>query len=87
MAGRNISVERDALGTIRVMKTIGMMGVVVGRAAALATIHDCTPKEIYEKHLGEVKGLWKLPGDKRFENLDELKKSLNDKTESAKPSN
>jgi hypothetical protein len=87
MAGRNISVERDALGTIRVMKTIGMMGVVVGRAAALATIHDCTPRDIYEKHLDEVKTLWRLPGDKRFENLDELKKSLDDKTDSPKPAN
>ena len=51
MAGRNISVNRDALGTIRVMKTIGMMGVTVGRAAALATVKDCTPREIYEHHL------------------------------------
>lgn len=87
MAGRNISVERDALGTIRVMKTIGMMGVVIGRAAALATVHDCTPRDIYEKHLDQVKTLWKLPGDKRFENLDELKKSFDDKTDSPKPSN
>jgi hypothetical protein len=87
MAGRNISVERDALGTIRVMKTIGMMGVVIGRAAALATVHDCTPRDIYAKHLNQVKGLWKLPGDKRFASLDELKKSLDDKTESAKPAN
>lgn len=87
MAGRNISVERDALGTIRVMKTIGMMGVVIGRAAALATVHDCTPRDIYAKHLDQVKGLWKLSGDKRFASLDELKKSLDDKTESAKPAN
>jgi hypothetical protein len=86
LAGRNISVERDALGTIRVMKTIGMMGVVIGRASALATIHNCTPRDIYAKHLDQVKSLWKLPGDKRFENLDELKKSLDDKTDSAKPS-
>lgn len=76
MAGRNISVEREALGTIRVMKTIGMMGVTVGRAAALATLRDCTPRDIYEKHLDEVKTLWKLPGATRFDNLDELAKSL-----------
>jgi hypothetical protein len=75
MAGRNISVERDALGTIRVMKTIGMMGVTVGRAAALALVKDCTPRDIYEDHLETVKTLWRLPGDARFENLDELKKS------------
>jgi hypothetical protein len=87
MAGRNISVERDALGTIRVMKTIGMMGVVVGRAAALAAVYDCTPRDIYQKHLDQVKTLWRLVGDKRFENLDELKKSLDDKSDSPKPAN
>jgi len=76
MAGRNISVERDALGTIRVMKTIGMMGVTIGRAAALATVRDCSPREIYTDHLDEVKSLWKHPGDKRFATLDELRKSL-----------
>ena len=80
MAGRNISVERGALGTIRVMKPIGMMGVTIGRAAALATVKDCTPRDIYKDHLATVKTLWKLPGDKRFENLDELKKSLDGQT-------
>jgi len=84
MAGRNISVEREALGTIRVMKTIGMMGVTIGRAAALASVKDCTPREIYEDHLEEAKTLWRMPGDKRFENLDELEKSLDGKTPEAK---
>lgn len=72
MVGRNISVDRRALGTARVMNTIGMMGVAVGRASALATIHDCTPRDIYEKHLDEVKQLWLLSGKHRFESLDEL---------------
>lgn len=76
MAGRSISVERDALGTIRVMKTIGMMGVTVGRAAALAAVRDCTPRDIYEKHLDEVKTLWRMKGTDRFETLDKLEKSL-----------
>jgi len=79
MAGRNISVNRDALGTIRVMKTIGMMGVTVGRAAALATARDCSPREIYTKHLEEAKTLWRKPGDTRFDNTDELRKSLDEK--------
>lgn len=87
MAGRNISVERGALGTIRVMKTIGMMGVTVGRAAALATVRDCGPRDIYAKHLDEVKTLWRLPGNKRFESLGELKGFLDAKTGSAKPQN
>ncbi len=33
MAGRCISVTHEALGTVRVMKTCGMMGEVVGKAA------------------------------------------------------
>jgi hypothetical protein len=76
MAGRNISVNRDALGSIRVMKTIGMMGVTVGRAAALATARDCMPKDIYTKHLDEAKELWKKPGTERVESIDALRKSL-----------
>ena len=79
VAGRNISVDREALGTVRVMKTIGMMGVTVGRAAALATMRDCMPRDVYAKHLDEAKTLWRLPGDKRFANLDELEKSLDGK--------
>ncbi len=83
-AGRNISVERHALGTIRVMKTIGMMGVTVGRAAALAVVRDCGPREIYTKHLADVKTLWKMSGNTRFENLDALKASFNGKSENTK---
>ena len=76
MAGRNISVTREALGTIRVMKTIGMMGAAVGRAAAVCKIHDCLPKDVYHKHLDEVKNLWRLPGDTRFTTDDELRQAL-----------
>ena len=76
MVGRNISVDRRALGTTRVMNTIGMMGVAVGRAAALATVHDCSPRDIYEKHLDDVTQLWLLSGKHRFESLDELRGSL-----------
>ncbi|MEY3897786.1 MAG: hypothetical protein RLZZ214_3307 [Verrucomicrobiota bacterium] len=76
MAGRNISVERRALGTIRVMNTIAMMGATVGRAAALATVRDCSPREIYSKHLDEAKSLWRMPGDQRYNTLDELRNAL-----------
>ncbi len=76
MAGRNISVTREALGTIRVMKTIGMMGVAVGRAAAICKLHDCKPRDVYEDHLDEVKRLWRTPGQKRFDSIDELRKSI-----------
>jgi len=43
MAGRNISVSRVALGTIRVMRTTGMMGEVVGMAASICKQHNTAP--------------------------------------------
>ena len=62
MAGRCISVTHEALGTTRVMKTCGMMGEVVGKAACLCVLNNCTPREVYTKHLGELLELLKLPG-------------------------
>jgi hypothetical protein len=58
LAGRDISVTHEALGTVRVMRTTGMMGEVVGMAAALCKRNNCTPREAYEKHLDELKALW-----------------------------
>ncbi len=49
MAGRNISVTHVALGTVRVMRTTGMIGEVVGTAAALCRKHDTTPRGVYER--------------------------------------
>ncbi len=51
MAGRDISVTHEALGTVRVMRTCGMMGEVVGIAAALCRRYDETPRGIYERRL------------------------------------
>jgi hypothetical protein len=59
MAGRNISVTRVALGTIRVMRTTGMMGEVVGMAASLCKKHNTTPRGVYREHLPELIGLMK----------------------------
>lgn len=67
MAGRNISVTHEALGTVRVMKTCGMMGEVVGKAASICALHTCQPRDVYEKYLGELKDLLKLPGQARRE--------------------
>lgn len=71
MAGRNISVTHEALGTIRVMKTCGMMGVVVGKAAAICAKHEATPREVYQKHLDELVELMRLPGNVRRATLDD----------------
>ena len=69
MAGRNISVTHEALGTVRVMKTCGMMGVVVGKAAALCSQFDVSPRDVYYQHLEDLIELLQLPGNIRRENL------------------
>lgn len=55
MAGRNVSVTHDALGTVRVMRTGGMMGEVIGIAAYLCKQNACLPRDIYTKYLNEFK--------------------------------
>lgn len=65
MAGRNISVTHQALGTTRVMKTCGMMGEVVGRAASICAKYKCSPREVYSEHLNELVELLHLPGKAR----------------------
>ena len=46
-----LSVTHEALGTVRVMKTGGMIGEVVGKAASICVKNDCTPREVYERYL------------------------------------
>ena len=65
MAGRNISVTHQALGTTRVMKTCGMMGEVVGKAASLCTLHECNPRDVYDRYLNELIDLLQMPGKAR----------------------
>ncbi|MFN3241244.1 MAG: FAD-dependent oxidoreductase [Planctomycetota bacterium] len=65
MAGRDISVTHEALGAVRVMQTCGMMGEVVGMAASLCKQHDCQPRDVYERHLDELKALLQRGAGKR----------------------
>ncbi len=57
MAGRNISVSHVALGTIRVMRTTGMMGEVVGMAASICHNQKVQPRVVYQRHLAQLKAL------------------------------
>lgn len=57
MAGRNISVSHVALGTVRVMRTTGMMGEVIGMAASVCKQKSCEPREIYSTYFEELKKL------------------------------
>jgi len=54
MAGRCISVKHEALGAVRVMRTGGCMGEVVGMAASLCVRHDATPRTVYERYLADL---------------------------------
>ena len=54
MAGRCISVNHEALGTVRVMRTCGMMGEVVGKAAYLCTLHETSPRNVYDSYLPDL---------------------------------
>jgi len=62
MAGRCVSVTHEALGTVRVMKTCGMMGEVVGRAASICIKRGCLPRDVYRSYLDDLIELIKLPG-------------------------
>jgi hypothetical protein len=57
MAGRDISVTHEALGAVRVMRTTGCMGEIVGMAASICREHDCSPRDVYKGHLDELKAL------------------------------
>jgi ribulose 1,5-bisphosphate synthetase/thiazole synthase len=70
MAGRTISVERHALGSTRVMRTCGMMGEVVGKAAWICVRHHTTPRGVYEQYLDILKDLMNKPGAMRRDNLE-----------------
>lgn len=65
MAGRDISVTHEALGTVRVMQTLGMVGEVVGKAAAICVEEGTTPRGVYEDHLPTLLDMLELPGKAR----------------------
>jgi hypothetical protein len=73
MAGRDISVTHVALGTVRVQRTTGMMGEVVGMAAAVCKKHDILPRAVYDRYFDELKDLMRkgtgkkdLPGAQNY---------------------
>jgi hypothetical protein len=57
MAGRDISVTHEALGAVRVMRTTGCMGEIVGMAASICSEHGCLPRDVYVHHLDELRTL------------------------------
>ncbi len=91
MAGRNISVTHDALGAVRVMRTGGCMGEVVGMAASLCKKHGTTPRGVYQRHLTDLqelmrRGVGKAPeAVPNYENQGEGKRQQTRQRASAAP--
>lgn len=91
MAGRDISVKHEALGAVRVMRTGGCMGEIVGMAASLCKTHNAQPREIYERYLAELQGLMrrgvgKTPGaNPEYENGAEPKTKTASRLPAAPP--
>jgi len=55
MAGRCISVTHDALGAVRVMRTGGTGGEIVGMAASVCKEFDTNPRGVYKKHMADLR--------------------------------
>jgi hypothetical protein len=70
MAGRDISVTHEALGGVRVMRTCGCMGEIVGMAASLCAKHNATPRAIYQRHLSELQDIMRRGTGKRHASPD-----------------
>jgi len=70
MAGRDISVTHDALGPVRVMRTCGMMGEIVGKAAWICVRYQTTPHGVFENQLPLLKKLMSQPGKMRRATLE-----------------
>ena len=66
MAGRNISVTKTGLGPVRVMRTCGMMGEVVGKAASICVKNSASPRQVYEQYLPELIKLLIAPGKSKI---------------------
>ncbi len=69
MAGRDLSVTHEALGTVRVMKTGGMTGEVVGKAASICVKYDCSPRDVYKNYFVELKELMNQHGKMRRDDV------------------
>lgn len=54
LGGRIISLSHIAFASARVMRTLGMLGEVIGLAASICKRHNCNPRDIYTNYLDEL---------------------------------
>lgn len=55
LGGRIVSMSHVAFSAVRVMRTLGALGEVVGLASCVCREKNCTPREVYTKYLDEFK--------------------------------
>ena len=55
LAGRDISTSHGAFAAVRVQRTLGMLGEVVGIAAGICRAKNCDPRDVYATHLSILK--------------------------------
>ena len=71
LGGRTVSTSHVAFSSIRVMRTLGMLGEAAGLASVVCNRHNCTPREVYERYLEEYKELLRagVPSPNAFQNV------------------
>ena len=62
LAGRLVSCTHVAMGSTRVMETLGAMGQAVGTAAALCIKYACLPTDVRHTHIQELQSLLQKNG-------------------------
>ena len=55
LGGRVVSTTHIAFSCIRVMRTLGVLGEVVGLAAGICKRENCLPRQVYTEHLDKLK--------------------------------
>ncbi len=55
LGGRLVSASHVAFSSLRVMRTLGQLGEVVGLAAAVCKEYGCYPRAVYSDHLDALK--------------------------------
>ena len=57
LGGRIISTTHVAFSCVRVMRTLGVLGEVVGLAAGVCIRENCLPRDVYISHFNKLKDL------------------------------
>ena len=57
LGGRDISTSHVAFSCVRVMRTLGMLGEVIGLAATVCRRENAYPRDVYTTHFAKLKAL------------------------------